>query len=126
MDLVYPPDRDQAKSVWYGTLLQGRSAYFEIRMKKPRPLLPTSAFYSSCDLTPAHALNLGFDDEDFLWIIAACAPIMDDASNVVCICGSATDISVGNLSWGHHKPRLPMILGSKAGSNRSYEAKRDT
>ncbi|KAE9993444.1 hypothetical protein EG327_004928 [Venturia inaequalis] len=89
MDIVYPPDLELAASMW-GTLLLGKPACFEIRIKKSRDP-PTTAAYPRCHSTSA--LNLGFEDEDFLWVIAACAPIMDDARNVVYICGNTTDIS---------------------------------
>jgi hypothetical protein len=32
--------------------------------------------------------------DDFLWIITACVPTMNDAGNYVCISGNTTDISV--------------------------------
>lgn len=100
MDLVYPPDREQAMSFWFGTLLQGKSAYFEIRVNSSRTPLTTATSSPMYGSTPA--LNSGFDDEDFLWIIVACAPIMDDAGNVICICGNTADISVRTLVSDSH------------------------
>lgn len=90
LDLVYPDDLESAASIW-SNLLQGKSDYVEIRMKRPRdPLTKTT----SPGNNPSSALSQSFDDDDFLWIIAACAPIMDDAGNVLFICGNTADISV--------------------------------
>lgn len=109
MDIVYPPDLELAASMW-GTLLLGKPACFEIRIKKSRDP-PTTAAYPRCHSTSA--LNLGFEDEDFLWVIAACAPIMDDARNVVYICGNTTDISVRTLGLSNPRSLAKSLTGSK-------------
>lgn len=90
MDLVYPDDLELAASIW-SNLLQGKSDYAEIRVQRPRNSLTKT---TSLGDNPSSALSQSFDDDGFLWIFAACAPIMDDAGNVLFICGNTADISV--------------------------------
>jgi hypothetical protein len=95
MDLVYPEDAALVMSKW-NTLLQGISVYFEMRWKNPKedPLSMKAPIDDNNSTTMDSSSNANTSSDDFLWIITACVPIMDDAGNLVCISGNITDISV--------------------------------